>query len=212
MAALYIISGLALLIAFLLILPIRIRLIFGEDFELYVGYLFFRKKLLPTEKKEKGKKKASKKKEKTSPVASYLKLTLKEKGILKGIKEILKTVKELLAPLIPFLSKTVVKINNLVINVSSDDASKTALEYGAVTTFVGDGLTVMNEKTKLKKRNVYVYSDFISGESSIVGDITLKIRPSSIISLLISVVKVYVKRILKPASLKVEQKGDIKNG
>lgn len=212
MIAVYIILALLLLIGLALIIPIKIHIIVDEDFSVKLRYVFLSFKLYPENKEKKTQKaKADDTKgKKSSILKEYTKNLIAEKGIIDAIKEILSIIKEALIPFGPFFAKTRVDIKDLTVVVSTPDAARTAIEYGAVSGIMYDLLAVVDKKFKLRSKNVRVFSDFLSEKSSIRANVLLGIKPITLFPLIKSLVKVYMNRILKPQNSTI--KGDVKNG
>ena len=213
MIAVYIILALLLLIGLLLIIPIKIHILVDEDLEVNLKYLFVKFKLYPSnEKKKKEKANENKPQEKKpSAIKGFTKNLIAEKGISGALKEIVSIVKELLIPFGPFISKMTVNIKDFTVVVATPDAARTATGYGVVTGLVYDLLAIADKKLILKKKNVRVYSDFMSDKSWVRANVKLGIKPITLFPLIKSLVKVYMNRILKPQNVAIK-KGDVKNG
>lgn len=212
MIAVYIILALLLLIGLLLIIPIKIHILIDEDFRVNLNYLFLKFKLYPSKKEDK--KKATKEKadeKKPSAIKTFTKNLIAEKGVTEALKELFSIIKELLLPFGPFVSKMVLNIKDFTVVVATPDAARTAITYGAVTGLVYDLLAVVDKKVILKKKNVRVYSDFLSDKSWVKANIKFSIRPITLFPLIKSLVKTYMNRILKPQNAAIK-KGDVKNG
>lgn len=212
MIAVYIILGVLLLISLLLIIPIKIRIIVNEDFNVYLRYTLIRVKLYPQDKKQKDTKSDDKKKaKKPSVLKQYTKRLITEKGVVEAIKEIVSIIKEAIKPFGPFFEKTSVDIKDLTVVVATPDAARTALEYGAISGIMYDLLAVVDKKFRLKRKNIRVFSNFIDQKSSINADVRFGIKPITLFPLIKSLVRVYLDRILKPQNAALN-KGDVKNG
>ena len=212
MIAVYIILGILLLIGLALIIPIKIHIIVDEDFKCELKYIFLKFKLYgQQEGKEKEKARTeTKKPKKPSAIKDFTKKLIAEKGIIEAIKEIISIVKELLLPFGPFFAKTRVDIKDLTVVIASPDAARTATCYGAISGIMYDLLAVVDKKFKLRRKNVKVFSDFLSDKPSLRAKVIFSIKPISVFPLIKSLVKTYINRILKPQnSIK---KGDVKNG
>ncbi|MBR5452005.1 MAG: DUF2953 domain-containing protein [Clostridia bacterium] len=212
MLAVYIILALLLLIGLLLIIPIKIHILIDEDFRVNLNCLFLKFRLYPS-KKEDMKKATKEKAEKKNPSAikTFTKNLIAEKGVTEALKELFSIIKELLLPFGPFVSKMVLNIKDFTVVVATPDAARTAITYGAVTGLVYDLLAVVDKKVILKKKNVRVYSDFLSDKSWVKANIKFSIRPITLFPLIKSLVKTYMNRILKPQNAAIK-KGDVKNG
>ena len=212
MIAVYIILGILLLIGLALIIPIKIHIIVDEDFCVKLKYIFLNFKLYPKEKDEKKEKAKTDdaKEKKPSAIKEFTKNLISEKGIIDAIREIVSIIKELLAPFGPFFAKMSVDIKDLTVVVASTDAARTATYYGAICAAVYDILAVVDKKFKLRRKNVKVFSDFLSEKASIKANVIFGVKPIRLFPLIKSLVKTYMNRILKPQnSIK---KGDVKNG
>ena len=213
MIAVYIILALLLLVGLLLIIPIKIHILLDEDLRVNLKYLFIKFKLYPNDEKKKKSKPSENESQEKKPSATkgFVRKLITEKGITEALKEILSIIKELLVPFGPFISKMTVNIKDFTLVVATTDAARTAICYGAVTGLIYDLLAVADKKVILKKKNIKVYSDFLSDKSSVKANIKLGIKPINLFPLIKSLVKTYMNRILKPQNVAIK-KGDVKNG
>ncbi len=87
-------------------------------------------------------------------------------------------------------SFTVTKLNLRVV-VASDDAAKTAIEYGAISAITNSFLSFVFSKAKIKPRgrNIDLRCDYTKNKSEILFDIVIRTRVLSIIRALLILLK-----------------------
>lgn len=200
-------------LALLLVTPIKVYITYNSENnknEVFLRYSFLKKQIVPeveryinlNDYKIKKFKKANKgffsKKEKKSEEKSDKKNSLKD--ILEFNRVLTAEQKKLIKNFVIWFIKRILKLIRLIINklnisVSSDDVSKTAVMYGAVSQAVSYLLNLIfnigNVKT-IGKDNVKVYADFCSEKTKLDIDICLSILPVSVICLgIVGLIKVY---------------------
>lgn len=168
----YILLGIALLIAFVLLSKVRFFICYEDSLRVYAKFWFFKFSILP-EKEKKPKK--SKKKE---PSTSVIKQTdeKKEPSIPRKLWEMRKALCEITNK---FLSKVHFRFLKLKINVSCENAAKTALLYSAANqgvVYIIEILRNISNVDVTRKSDVSVNADFISLKSDLEGKIELYIR------------------------------------
>lgn len=131
------------------------------------------------------KRKEEKKKEKKAKKALKKKKKKKEKMTFSSVMDLLKECLLLL----DFTSGRIsVKINDLSIAVSSDDAAKTAIEYGLITQGVTYLVALIREKTDYdteSDNNIIVTADYLSGKTVFTVDIGASMRVYNVLRVLI---------------------------
>lgn len=202
MVALIIILCIALFLALLLSTKVILRIKYENSLVVYLRILFVKIQLYPSKKKEKRyphsmsrrkaqkiKKSLLKKKKKKKPSKKQLEKEkeMKEKtDILSMIKIIISFVKNFLRL---FVRSVRIKSSKLQIVVASDDASKTALLYTAVSQSINllfpllEG--IKNFKKLPKGNNLSVRADFLASKPEIHADLTLYIRVGSALKALL---------------------------
>ena len=110
----------------------------------------------------------------------------------------LNSIKNILAILLDTFRKHLhIKMAKIHIRVATNDAAKTALLYGAISTAVACLLDVIESITnldRLKKSSVCVEPDFLSSKTDVKLNIVLKIS-------IFGIIKVFMKSFLKYFSL-----------
>ncbi len=217
MVALYIIGGILLILLFLLLSSVTVIGTVNENVNIKVGFLCFRKTVVPTDEISKKKKKKSAENDINKP--NKIREMIDKNGLVATIRELAETVKVILIR----LKKTVKHIRigkfSCVITVASGDPLKTALLYGETSAVVFPLLRGFQELFKWNDRNtkLLVQSDFCGESSKIELDFKLKLRLVHIVTaafgVLISLIKAKIKKGIKSNLLIDEiKKGDIKNG
>lgn len=177
----------ALLLLFIALQMLRLRFIFvcGDDVELYVKVLFYKKKIYPEEPRKirisdysyknfmKRRKKQLKKRSKLLAKISKKKEHKKDLKIphKKSAVEIIELIKTLIsmfrASLPRFFKHLRVDIAKLRINVGADDPASTAIIYGVIAQLTAYFVEFINNITNLKKNSksdISVNADFLSDE------------------------------------------------
>ena len=204
MKALLIILGIIAFILILLMIPVRIKLDYGEKTTLRLGYFFLsfriypaketkpgKKKKTPEKKKEEEKKKPQKKK------PGKLKQLLDKHGadgLIEILKEAAKIVTELLGGLARHLYFTRF---NVRICVVGEDAADTAVKYGYVCSAVYLPIAVLSEHSVIKKHSEDISAGFLAEKTAAELELTAKIRPLFLIPILLKALIGLVRIVLK---------------
>ena len=158
-----IVSGFLLLI---LLLPFGVSVKFKDEFELKIhifGVNIY--SVLPKKKAETEQKKHTDtpdlKEEKNKDSKLFQKLKAK-KGFSSAVKEIFSFIYDCLSHIKNFLRHIKIKRLTLDITVASDDAAKTAIEYGAVCSAVYPTLALLDTCPNIRLKQINVKSDFSS--------------------------------------------------
>lgn len=207
MIALIIICIILLLLILLALLPLRIRVSFKESARIYIPILFFGIDLYPRKKKLKSmsaekyrelnkpkfKKKKSKSKPKSDTETNVSENKLKFKDIRPHISEIIAEISKITAKFSRHLN---VKIYSLWAVISSDDAAKTAITYGAVSSSVAVLMGLLEDNCNIKytpNAVTGVYVDYTLGECKFECDVRFTLRLWQIISLAVSAAMSFIK-------------------
>ncbi len=213
MTALIIIGAILLFFVLLAFLPLRIRVSYKDQTRVYVPILFFGINLYPRRKKlkslsakkyrELNKPKSKKKKRKTkasSPEQTSVENT-ENKLTLKTIKpHIGEIISQVSALILKFSGHLNVKIYSLWVVVSSDDAAKTAVTYGAVSSSVAILMALLEDNCNIRyssKATTGVYVDYTLGKCKFECDIRFTLRVWQIISLAVSAAMSFIKTKIK---------------
>ncbi len=204
MKALLIILGIIAFILILLMIPVRIKLDYGEKTTLRLGYFFLSFRIYPAKEKKPGKKKKTpekkKEEEKKKPQKKKpgkLKQLLDKHGadgLIEILKEAAKIVTELLGGLARHLYFTRF---NVRICVVGEDAADTAVKYGYVCSAVYLPIAVLSEHSVIKKHSEDISAGFLAEKTAAELELTAKIRPLFLIPILLKALIGLVRIVLK---------------
>lgn len=198
----YILLGIALVIALLLLSRVKLYVCYDESLRVYAKYLFFRYDVIPkTEKKPRKKKKERKKESESSqkkpPSEGTPRKDEAENGEEKSTLIKLWEIKNVLLSLIKKLfSKVHFKFIKLRVVVACEDASATALTYGVVNQGIAYIIEILRNISKVEVSNrakISVETNFISRKSELEGKIELYISVFSLLLVGIHFFMDYVK-------------------
>ncbi len=214
MILLYILLGVLALLALILLSSASAEVKVADDFTTTVKFWFL-KLTFPSKKPKKGKNKpkteADVKEEKAKEKKpGFIKKMIDEKGVTSAIGELFAVLKSILTEFGRLTKHIRIKRFKLFVNVATEDPALTAVEYGAVCTVVFPAVRFVEDNTKLnrKKTEVFVNSDFISGQSKIEIDAKVKIR---VIFLLCFAIKALIQLVkLKLNNQPSKQKEEVK--
>ena len=167
MVALYIIGGILLLIALILLLPITAQIKFRDDLNLKIKFLGITVYKLKQDEKPKTEKKKSestdqKPKEKEQGIFSKLKAKHGFKG---AIKELFDFASAVIREIKPQLLKIKFRKFKLDLIIVGEDAAMTAIEYGAVCGIVYPVLSFIDQNLNIKLKQINVEAGFKHKES-----------------------------------------------
>ena len=200
MTALIIIGCIVLLFLLIGFFPVRIRISYVDSLKVYIPILFFRIRLFPKKRKLKSmskkkfdklrsgkKKKPEKKKKKREESKEKPKEEKKKRLSFSEIRELVGDVRVIAGKIISKLrSYLKVKIYSLVIVISSDDASKTAITYGAVSGATANLMALLEDNCRIsysRGSSAGVYCDYLTGSCSAEIDIRFSIFVWQILAL-----------------------------
>lgn len=150
----------AVIAAFILLVPIRLRVYFlwnddGNRSELTLSYGFLKIKGVGKKKSVGGKVDRSNENSKRAE-RSYLKI------LPRFIKRNYREIKELFAVVLKRMLKRTVKVKKLYINseIGLEDAMNTALVYGAAAGAVYNAAGLMDRQMRLEKHSIKLHPDF----------------------------------------------------
>lgn len=189
------------LILALLFVPFKLNFYYLEDFRLSVGFLMFKYRLFPndkkaeeekdTEEKESRPKKKKENKEQQEDKEEK-KLTLKEK-----LKLVIKILKEVRLPFKKFLKKVKIRKLKLEILVGSTDPFDTGKNYAIISESIYLILELLESLFDLKADSIYVYPDFKEEKNKYYIEGTVKTDLMQVIILLICVMRKSGRDIMK---------------
>lgn len=207
MTALIVIACIIAFIIALGFISIKLDVVFGSeaDFSVFLKVLFFKfnissKKTKKVKKKKKGKGKKKKlKEENEEPPKEQEEQDLKKEK--KEFSEILELVKMFLEPLPRFLKKLCEKIHikdlNVVWMIATDDAAKTAINYGKYCGVFYGVLGILSNIFNVHIKKIRLYPDFIKEEPYYFVSFRLQTRIGVIIIAAISYLWAVVKKYIK---------------
>ncbi len=191
MIVLYILGGIAALIAVILLLPVGVNLNYSDEFDFKVKVAFI---TVPLAKEKEKKPKLNKENPKEQTVRSgkenknfFMKLKEK-KGFAGAIKEIFSLIKDALTPLKLFLRFVRLRNVKLSVSVVGEDAAKTAIDYGVVCSAVYPTLSFLDTFSNIQYKSVDVKADFEAKKSKL--SFSMKMR-TNVIFILIFVFRLY---------------------
>ncbi len=210
---LIVLGSLALLILLLLLSHVRLRLFYNENGSgLRISWFVIRKKmdvddaagLLEGHKKEKPGKETEEKTEEPEPEPEKKKAPISWQ---------LERITRLLGRIIDRLPGTLtLRTRRIVVTVSTDDAAKTALLYGAVSATLAGLIEFLDRsvaRIKTKGRDLIdVRADFVSGKTRADIDLVLSAKVAGALRILFLFLTSDAKPKKHKKSAKPEQKSD----
>ncbi len=189
MIALYILAALLLLIAAVLLLPVSVYLEYNNDFFFkvkFAGIKVFEPKKTKSQNTQKTDTKVKEKKE--NQFKTSFEILKDKKGFSGAVREIFTLLKDCLKH-IGFLLKTL-KFRKVEFNltVATENAAKTAIEYGALCSAIYPTLSFFDSIANVKYKKINVKSDFESEKPSFDFSLIINLQ---IIFLIITAFKVY---------------------
>lgn len=192
MIALYIVLGIALLIAAILFTKLKVFVCYEDRLAVYAKILFFKFNIFP-EKIKKQKKTKKKKGTKKPPQKAPPPAKKEEKSIVTKLWEMRSILSETISR---FLGKLHFKFLKLHINISCDNAAKTALLYAGANQGVSYIIEILRNVSNVdvsSRSDVCVNADFLSQQSELEGKIELYIRVLPLITVGWHAMKEYTK-------------------
>lgn len=215
MTALYIVLGIIALIVLLFCIKVSVTATYDETFTLDIGWLFLKFRIYPLSEEQKAKreakkakKKAKKKPEKAKTKEENTKEPQKPKNNIfkqfyenQGFDATLELIRTAASRLSGFMKRVykafVIEKLVLLLKVSSgDDAAHNAIKYGKVCSAVYPSLGFVCSNMKVKKYDVNVVPDFISGENKAFFELSLSVRPIKLTNAAIALVFNLVFKVL----------------
>lgn len=215
MTALIIVLSIVFLFFILFVIPVNIRIKYNDTLICYAKVLIFKFSLYPRrhklksmskkkydklksgKKKDKKKKKRKKSENDTDAEKTEKKTKMSFSDIIKLVRDVSSIVKKILERFNKYLK---VKIYSFVILISADDASKTALTYGAVSGSVGTLMRIIEDRCNVKyspNAETGIVCDYIAGSCDARIDMRFSLRVWQIVVLafkaLISFIKIKSK-------------------
>lgn len=184
---LYILFGILLFILLVLLIPVGIKLKYQNELQLFLYIGFVKLRLIPEKPKKTKKEKAKKKTENKTDEPEKNKNIIKEKG-LPWLVSLLKKLAELAGGVLKdFFKHIIIRKLMLSITVASDDAAKTAVNYGYYCSAVYPAVGLIAGAVKCKKYGVDIKPNFDeNAKSNYFVELEAKIRILWILSVLLS--------------------------
>ena len=195
MFAIYIIIGILIFFSVLLFIPVHILLDYEENLNIKVKYSFITFTLLP-----KSSAKESKKNTKENPKTDSKKLKSNDASskfnVIKN-KDNIKVIKILVRQCIYFLKRILnhIKIDKLELNAAivSEDAAKTALIYGTISSVIYPIISFLKNNYECKLFNCNLKPGFLLNKGYLYFHLNISVMPivfiSYVIPFLISISK-----------------------
>lgn len=167
MLALYIISGIVLVVAALLLCPVRVSWKYDKKMSVTAKYLFFDIPL-SSQKEQKEDKKAPQK----NVFGDYY----KKHGFSKTVSQVFGIIKTVAERLWWLIKKLKIKDFILDITVATENAAYTAIEYGAVCSAVYPAVAFVGSVVQMNIKRMNVSADFEGEKSSLITSGVVKCR------------------------------------
>lgn len=171
MTAFIIISFVLLLIALLLLLPIRARITYkNNEFAVYI-YVWFLRFLVYPRKEKKNKPNKKKKRKKIKPQTKPIKTVSDFFDKVREIKDVITGA----SPSLRYaLSKVVVSRLRINLIIRENDAADTAVAYGRMSGYIYSTISIFRNFVNIKKTDVNIVPVYSDGEWEL--DFLLKCR------------------------------------
>lgn len=194
MIALYILAGLLLVIALILLLPVSVFIDYKDDFSLKVKFFGFKVFMADNQAdkpQQKTENESAPKEKKENKVKSSFEILKDKKGFSGAVKEVFKFIADCLKHVGKFLKTVKFRKVEFNLTVASEDAAKTAIEYGALCTAVYPTLSFFNSISNVKYKRINVNSDFTTDKGSFDFSLIIKLQILFLIILTYKVFKEY---------------------
>lgn len=172
---LYILLGILLVLFLLLLMPVKLKATYNEDFRCVLKIGFVKFSLYPPKPKKKKKKKPKKADEEQKSEETKKESFIKEKGISWLIDLIKKIADLAVGALKDFFRHIIVKKLLLSISIAGSDAADTAVKYGYCCSAVYPAFGIIVGAVKCKKYGVDISPNFEEKAKSAV-DMELEAR------------------------------------
>ena len=186
MKALIIIFSIIILTVLFFRIPVYADLVLGEENSVIIGYMFFKKKIFPSEKKEKAEKSTKKTVNKKQKKEEKKPKQPKKETDGEGFKEILEIIKAELPNVSAYIKGILgaVKIRrlNILWRIGGEDACETAVKYGKCSGLFYTVYGMVSGLIDIKTENVDISPDFLSEEGKFNLKTRIYVIPSKIIS------------------------------
>lgn len=166
---LYILLGILLVIFLLLLMPVKLKASYNEDFRCSLKIGFIRIQLYPQKPKKKKKKKKQKKADEEQKGEKKKESHVKQKGI-SWLFDLIKKIADLaVGALKDFFRHIIVKKLMLSVSIAGDDAADTAVKYGYCCSAVYPAFGIIVGAVKCKSYGVDISPNFEEKAKSAVN-------------------------------------------
>ena len=166
---LYILLGILLVIFLLLLMPVKLKASYNEDFRCSLKIGFVKIQLYPQKPKKKKKKKKQKKADEEQKGEKKKENLIKEKGV-SWLFDLIKKIADLaVGALKDFFRHIIVKKLMLSINIAGKDAADTAVKYGYCCSAVYPAFGIIVGAVKCKSYGVDISPNFEEKAKSAVN-------------------------------------------
>lgn len=188
-----VILAIAAVIAFLLLMRVKVCIAYSGEFDIAVKYLFF---TLRMKKKEKGQTKQEKK--------------VTHKFTYEQFRQFLDLFKrfwgDAKAALLKIKKKARIDYIIIDLTVAGDDAAKTAITYGEVCAAIFPVISALEMLVKVKKRQITINADFNGTAAKLNFDCRASMRLGGLLATgIASAVKILISLIKNP--INISQRG-----
>ena len=192
MIVLYILGGLAFLIIVALFLPLTVSLDFKEELTYKIKLAFF--KVYPgKEKANQTPQEENTSKESSASQKGFFTKLKEKRGFVGAVKEIFSFLKDCLPTFKKFLRFVKFDKVRVDITVASEDAAKTAIDYGIVCSATYPVLAFVDSIANVRYKKIDVKTDFESKKSSLSFSLSIKTQVIYILILAFGIFKEYQK-------------------
>mgnify|MGYP000847676905 FL=1 len=166
----------------LLLLPVHLRATFNGDLKVSAGVLFINFKLYPrppvSEKKRlKKERREQKRKKKERKRLSEAEEELQVEGVWALVKYYIEMGKLITSTAKRLLKTITVDRLNLNIVVATDDAARTAIDYGKICAVVYPIQALIESTMRVRRREINISTDFLLESGVLEGDIKIHVLP-----------------------------------
>ncbi len=208
-----------LLLFFILFLPISIFIVYKDKLEIYLKILFIKKNLYSSVPEIDVKKftargirkqlKREQKKISDTEKKPDVKSTKKKNNI--DIKETISMINDIIIRVKDkFFRYLRIKVANIRVIISTDDAAKTAIEYGIAVQLIQYTVTLLQNITNFSvndNTSIVCDVDYLKGKSELSCNLSFTLRVWHMLAVALSAAAAYIKNTTRH-----KRKGEDKNG
>ncbi len=196
----YIVAGIVLALAALLMSPIVIGVRFEEDLLVTVRFWCFRFRVYPKKEssknkaKKQNKKKQNKKKQNTPQDGNK---KAKPAGAVGKVQQVFQVLHSLFHGSLRLLKGARLRKLNLTIGATGEDAAQAAINYGTVCSIAYPFLGLVDSHMKLVNPKVNIYCDYLAEEWVIQGSGSLYISVFHAVGTALYIFKDVIMKFIK---------------